>query len=197
MKINLETKTKEQELILHYLEENASQMLGDKINNGTPYTKDGKELINKKDFESFMKYACDEAKKLAEIGASYACIEDATVFQWAIHYFEEADIVGTLYNQDGTLYEEPRKETPKPITPAAKPEPKVKQLSLFDMIEQNFPPTNQMLDKDTKEKADTSPKNEVIDFETGEVFDQPNVGRDIDPTLNMLAKLFGFGGTQC
>ena len=54
MTINLETKTKEQELILHYLEENASEVLADKINNGTPYTKDGKELINKKDFESFI-----------------------------------------------------------------------------------------------------------------------------------------------
>ena len=195
MKINLETKTKEQELILHYLEENASQMLGDKINNGTPYTKDGKELINKKDFESFMKYACDEAKKLAEKGASFACIEDATVYQWAIHYFEEDTILGTLYNQDGTLYEEPKKEIPKATPkPVVKEEPRVKQLSLFDMIEQNFPPKDQ---QDVEEKADTSPKNEIIDFETGEVFDQPNVGRDIDTTLNMLAKLFGFGGTQC
>jgi len=192
MKLNLETKTKEQELILHYLEENASEVLADKINNGTPYTKDGKELINKKDFESFMKYACDEAKKLAEKGASYACIEDATVYQWAIHYFEEDTILGTLYNQDGTKYEEPKKEIPKTTPkPVVKEEPKVKQLSLFDMIEQNFPPTNQMLDEDTKEKADTSPKNEVIDFETGEILEEPIQ----DTTIETLNKLFG--GTQC
>ncbi|MBE5762982.1 MAG: hypothetical protein E7338_02025 [Clostridiales bacterium] len=190
MKINLETKTKEQELILHYLEENASEVLADKINNGTPYTKDGKELINKKDFESFMKYACDEAKKLAEKGASYACIEDATVYQWAIHYFEEDTILGTLYNQDGTLYEEPKKEIPKATPkPVVKEEPKVKQLSLFDMIEQNFPPKDQ---QDVEEKADTSPKNEVIDFETGEVFETPNETDSTIATLNAL-----FGGSQC
>ena len=186
MKINLETKTKEQELILHYLVENASEVLADKINNGTPYTKDGKELINKKDFESFIKYACDEAKKLVEKGASYACIEDATVYQWAIHYFEEDTILGTLYNQDGTLYEEPKKEIPKATPkPVVKEEPKVKQLSLFDMIEQNFPPKDQ---QDVEEKADTSPKNEVIDFETGEVFETPN---ETDSTIATLNALFG------
>ena len=190
MKLNLETKTKEQELILHYLEENASEVLADKINNGTPYTKDGKELINKKEFESFMKYACEEAKKLAEKGASYTCIEDATVYQWAIHYFEEDTILGTLYNKDGTLYEEPKKEIPKTAPkPVVKEEPKVKQLSLFDMIEQNFPPKEQ---QNVEEKADTSPKNEVIDFETGEVFETPN---EIDSTIATLNALFG--GTQC
>ena len=189
MKINLETKTKEQELILHYLEENASEVLTDKINNGTPYIKDGKELINKKDFESFMKYACDEAKKLAEKGASYACIEDATVYQWAIHYFEEDTILGTLYNQDGTIYEAPKKEVPKATPkPVVKEEPKVKQLSLFDMIEQNFPPKDQ---QDIEEKADTSPKNEVIDFETGEILEETIQDSTIE-TLNAL-----FGGTQC
>ena len=189
MKLNLETNTKEQELILHYLEENASEVLANKINNGTPYEKDGKQLVNKKNIESFMKYACDEAKKLAEKGASYACIEDATVFQWAIHYFEEDTILGTLYNQDGTPYEAPKKEIPKATPkPVVKEEPKVKQLSLFDMIEQNFPPKDQ---QDVEEKADTSPKNEVIDFETGEILEEPIQ----DSTLETLNKLFG--GTQC
>ena len=189
MTINLETKTKEQELILHYLEENASEVLADKINNGTPYEKDGKQLVNKKNIETFMKYACDEAKKLAEKGASYACIEDATVYQWAIHYFEEDTILGILYNQDGTKYEEPKKEIPKATPkPVIKEEPKVKQLSLFDMIEQNFPPKDQ---QDVEEKADTSPKNEVIDFETGEILEEPIQDSTLE-TLNTL-----FGGTQC
>ena len=186
MKLNLETKTKEQELILHYLEENASEVLADKINKGTPYEKDGKQLVNKKNIETFMKYACDEAKKLAEKGASYACIEDATVYQWAIHYFEEDTILGTLYNQDGSLYEQPKKEIPKATPkPVVKEEPKVKQLSLFDMIEQNFPPKDQ---QDVEEKADTSPKNEVIDFETGEVFETPN---ETDSTIATINALFG------
>ena len=39
-----------------------------------------------------MKYACDEAKKIAANGANYACIDDNTVFSWAIYYFEEDSI---------------------------------------------------------------------------------------------------------
>lgn len=38
MKLNLEAKTKEQELVKQYLEDNASQTLAEKINNGTPLT---------------------------------------------------------------------------------------------------------------------------------------------------------------
>ena len=36
MKLNLETKNKEQELIKAYLEENASEALAEKSNNGVP-----------------------------------------------------------------------------------------------------------------------------------------------------------------
>ena len=36
-----------------------------------------------------MKYANDEARKQSEKGAQYACVDDTTVFGWAIHYFEE------------------------------------------------------------------------------------------------------------
>lgn len=39
MKLNLETKTKEQELVKAYLEENASETLAEKINNGVPFQK--------------------------------------------------------------------------------------------------------------------------------------------------------------
>ena len=62
MRLNLETKTKEQELVKAYLEENASQILANKINNGTPFEKDGKTFINKKTLDGFMKYASSEAK---------------------------------------------------------------------------------------------------------------------------------------
>ena len=62
MRLNLETKTKEQELIKAYLEENASEIISDKINNGTPFEKDGKTFINKKTLDGFMKYASDEAR---------------------------------------------------------------------------------------------------------------------------------------
>ena len=37
MRLNLETKNKEQEIVKAYLEENASEILAEKINNGTPF----------------------------------------------------------------------------------------------------------------------------------------------------------------
>ena len=63
-----------------------------------------------------MKYACDEARKLAEKGANSACIEDSVVYGWAIHFFEEESIVGTLCNADGTEYKPVVKAAAKPIT---------------------------------------------------------------------------------
>ena len=112
MRLNLETKTKEQELVKAYLEENASEILAEKINNGTPFEKDGKTFINKKTLDGFMKYASDEARKLASKGANSACVEDKVVYGWAIHYFEEDSIEGTLFNEDRTEYK------PTPKTPA-------------------------------------------------------------------------------
>lgn len=66
MKLNLTPQNKQEELILNYLQNNASETLADKINNGTPFEKDGKPLLNKKTLSGFMKYACDEARNLAE-----------------------------------------------------------------------------------------------------------------------------------
>ena len=104
MKLNLETKTKEQELVKAYLENNANEVLAEKINSGVRIEKDGKMLINKKTLDGFMKYASDEARKLASKGANSACVEDKVVYGWAIHYFEEDSIVETFYNEDGTEY---------------------------------------------------------------------------------------------
>lgn len=104
MILNLETKNNAQEIIKAYLEENASDILADKINNGVKIQKDNKTLINKKTLETFMKYACEEAKKLASKGANSTCIEDKIVFGWAIHYFEEDSIEGTLSKKTKTTY---------------------------------------------------------------------------------------------
>ena len=136
--LNLTAQGTEQELIKKYLEENASETLAEKINNGVRIVKDGKTLISRKTLDGFMKYAQDEARKLATKGATCACIEDTVVFGWAIHYFEEDAIVGTLYNEDGTEYKAPRPKktvntTPTTtVAPVKKPEPKTGQLSLFD-----------------------------------------------------------------
>ena len=137
--LNLTAKGVEQEALKQYLEENASEMLADKINNGVRIEKDGKTLINKKSLDGFMKYATDEARKQAEKGASAACVRSDVVFGWAIHYFEEESIMGKLYNEDGSEYKTPKpvvkKTTTAPAstyTPPVAKKPESDQLSLFD-----------------------------------------------------------------
>lgn len=136
IKLNLTANTEPEKRILEYLQNNASEALADKVNNGTPFEKDGKALLNKKTLADFMKYACDEARKLAEKGANSACIEDSVVYGWAVHFFEEESIVGTLYNADGTEYKPIIKAAAKPITKPVVTETKPKQVqwSLFDMV---------------------------------------------------------------
>ena len=85
IKLNLETKNEAEERIKAYLEDNDSEILAGKINNGVQITKNEKILTNKKTLSGFMKYASEEARKLAEKGANFACIEDSTVYGWAIH----------------------------------------------------------------------------------------------------------------
>ena len=134
IKLNLETKNKEQEILKAYLEENASETLADKINNGVKIQKDNKTLINKKTLNTFLQYAYEEARKLAEKGAKCACIEDKTVFAWAIHYFEEDTIEGILLNEDGSEYKKAPPTPPKQIeTP--KPKKENNQQSFFDIID--------------------------------------------------------------
>ena len=139
IKLNLTAKGTEQELIKKHLEENASETLAEKINNGVKVEKDGKTLINKKTLDGFMKYATGEARKQAEKGASAACVRSDVVFGWAIHYFEEESIVGKLYNEDGSEYKAPKpvvkKTTTTPATTYTPPvvkKPESDQLSLFD-----------------------------------------------------------------
>ena len=142
VKLNLTAANKQEELILAYLQENTSETLADKINNGTPFEKDGKPLINKKTLSSFMKYACNEARKLAEQGANCACVDDATVYGWAIHYFEEESIEGTLYTIDGEEYKpvvvKPKTTQKSTYTPTSvtKPKPQNLQFSIFDRLDE-------------------------------------------------------------
>ena len=113
MQLNLTAQNKQEELILNYLQNNASETLAD-----------------------FMRFACDEARKLAEKGANSACIDDATVYGWAIHYFEEESIEGTLYTIDGAEYK-PTVKRVESNAVKAKPEPKKQenvQFSFFDNL---------------------------------------------------------------
>lgn len=170
-KLNLEATAREQETIKTYLEENASETLAEKIINGKPIEKDGKHLINRKTLEGFMRYACDEARKLAAKGASSACVEDKVVFGWAIHYFEEDSIEGTLYNADGTEYKPVRTPASKPTTTVkvvTKPQP-APQMTLFDFMEKEDGETtetdvvNTVESKPENEEEDVLPSAEEID----------------------------------
>ena len=139
MKLNLQTQCKEQEILLAYLEQNASAALAEKINNGIPANKNGTQLVMKKDLTGFMKYATEEARKAAPTGATSACVEDKTVFGWLMHYFGEDSIEGRYFHPDGTPYTPPKKETKKsaPAKPKDNPKPQPKQeteLTLFDML---------------------------------------------------------------
>ncbi len=159
--LNLTANDPSQERILEYLKEHASDALAEKINNGTPFEKDGKPLINKKALSDFMKYAYDEAKKLADKGTNSACIDDVTVYGWAIHYFEEESIEGTLYNPDGTKYKSITKQknikktTYSPTS--SKKEELEPQISIFDSINktiQEEAPCNDI--------SETDNENEII-----------------------------------
>ena len=179
MKLNLQATTKEEQKVKAYLEANASEVLAEKVNNGVHIQKDGKTLLSKKTLAGFMKFACDEAKKQAEKGASSACIDDNTVYGWSVHYFEEDSIEGTLYNEDGSDYKAPMpkaKPVPtKPTPPMPKPKP---QLSIFDMVsankladEENEEPDDEPTDEDDTEAAEQLAEEAAFqaDPETGEV----------------------------
>lgn len=142
--LNLKAETPEQKKVKECLEQIISDVLAEKINNGVRIEKNGKTLINKKDLDGFMKYACEEARKLAESGATSACIEGNVIIGWAVHYFEEDSIEGTLYNEDGTVYSKPAlapkpKKESKPSAPKEEKPKKDKkalsdnQFSLFDL----------------------------------------------------------------
>ena len=134
--LNLKAETQEYKLLKEYLEENVSQILADKINNGVKIVKDGKTLINKKDFETFENYAYQEASKLRKNNQRMLAVHHNTVFEWAIHYFEEDSIEGKLYNEDGTEYKptRPKVEKVKTIEPTPPPKPKDEQGSIFDLF---------------------------------------------------------------
>ena len=181
VKLNLKADTAELEVLKSYLEENASPTLVEKIENGVKITKDGKTLVNKKDLAGFMKYACEEARKLAGQGATGACVKDEIVFGWLIHYFEEESIEGKLYNEDGTPYQPPKKQvqksvkhTPAPVIQAKPTPPKPAQFTLFDMIAENAkkdePPVEEPdVEEDVNETNTVEVSDFIVDRETGEI----------------------------
>lgn len=187
--LNLTANNEAEKRIKEYLENNVSEELANKINNGTSIVKDNKTLINKKTLSSFMNYANDEARKIAEKNARYACVEDNTVYGWAIHYFEENSIEGILYNEDGTEYKAPiktvNKEKSKPaVKVVEKPKEENKQATLFDFFD------NQEQQNETVEKTEEIIEQDDEQLETLEEFESVvnNNGISEEELQNILDK---------
>ena len=186
MKLNLQATTKEEQKVKAYLEANASEVLAEKINSGVRIQKDGKTLLNKKTLAGFLKFACDEAKKQAEKGASSACIDDNTVYGWAVHYFEEDSIEGTLYNEDGTEYKAPvpkvtaKAPTVKSAPPNRNPSRRCRCSTYWTQNPKSLPPknrTNEPTDEYYAEAVEQLAEEAAFqaDPETGEVIARPVV----------------------
>jgi len=184
IELKLDAKTNEEKRIKQYLEENASETLADKINNGVRIIKNDKELINKKDLAGFMNYASSEARKLVNNNAKYACIEDTTVFGWAIHYFEEDSIEGKLYNPDGTENNQEVKSKQKETKPVIKENP---QQNMFDlMLNIEEPKHNDNI------KPVRINQNLIVDKETGIIEASKPLNKSYDEQITiMLCSLLG------
>ncbi len=192
--LNLEAKTKPQKLILAYLEKNATETLIEKINNGVQIEKDGVQLISKKTLNGFMSYANNEARKLAEKGANSACVEDNVVYGWAMHYFEEDSIEGTLYNLDGTEYKPIKKaknaQKPTYSPTFAKTKEENKQPTLFDLVSEESktkePEKPTLDDHDDDEDEDMS--EEMKD--AIEQIEAEKQAQKVKPTVNPLYRQY-------
>lgn len=127
-RISIEAKTENETLVLSYLNENASDDLVTRINAGT------------KTLSQCWSYITHEARKQAEHGC--ACIPDAIVFGWAIHFFEEDDINGEEYNTKTvkTAHSEEKSEPTVDVVPVVKPKKKkvaddgLNQISFDDLF---------------------------------------------------------------
>lgn len=103
-KLNLKATGKNQELVLDYLEKNASDDLAEKINTGTRSIADCWRFITGK----------AKARATSAGGGSVAMISDDEVYGWAVHFFEESpeDLKKEQSAEDAEAAER-RKETDK------------------------------------------------------------------------------------
>ncbi len=130
-KLNLTVKNNAEKRVKDYLEQNASAKLAEKINKGVQVQKNGKTFVNKKTLSDFMQYASNEAKKQAN-GSNCACIDDQTLFGWAVHYFEEESIIGKLYDANGAEYE--ALEEVKTAPTKREPDVQGNQIDIFSIL---------------------------------------------------------------
>ena len=180
MKLNLVAKNTSQQAIKDYLENNVSQILADKINNGVQIEKDGKTLLNKKDLDGFWSYA---SKKARELKHDYE--DNDTVFGWAIHYFEENKLIGSLFNLDGTKYEPPKPvstiKTPTVTTPPIKKNNPA-QVSLFDFTDSKNETSDNTMDKKEINDSAVEEDEEEIDETVEEEMEEETVEEKVVET---------------
>ena len=188
MKLNLDAKTNEERKVKAYLEANASDILAEKINNSVHVQKDGKTLLNKKTLAGFIKFACDEAKKQAEKGAQSACIDDDVVYGWAVHYFEEDSIEGTLYNEDGTEYKPAPKPTPAKVRKVEPKKPEQRQPTLFDFMEPETPEPE--VKDENGDDEDEQPSQEEIDEILAEIAEEEKADAESDKPFSPIWQKF-------
>ena len=141
MKLNLKAVCKEEEKILNYLEENASEALVEKINK-----KPERPMI------PCLVHCHNEAHELyKKNNGTNNCImiDDDTVYGWAVHYYEDVEEEEDIKKAQKLLEKleaEEEKETPKPSTHKKEEKPKkptadklikaYQQLSLLDLLEE-------------------------------------------------------------
>ena len=126
-KIKLEAKTKNEEIILSYLRESASEMLVEKINSGI------------KTLAQCWNYIMAEARKQSTNGC--ACIEDKVVFGWATHFFEEDELKGEKYNKSyapSTVKTSEAKKVEKYEEQIDKPKNKAKKMDVPQLDQISF-----------------------------------------------------------
>lgn len=117
--LKLEAKNNNEKIILKYLDENASDYLREKINTGS------------KTLSECWSFITNEARKKAVNRC--ACIDDSTVFGWAIHFFEEDSIKASKPQGKSTPEEHPDDNVTRvaPVTSHLKPKKK-KEITVND-----------------------------------------------------------------
>jgi len=121
MKLNLQAKTATETRVLQYLEDNASDVLAEKINAG------------KKTLAGALDYAKGEAKKLAN-GEGCICVEDATVFGWIIHFFEEEHIAEPKPTKPAVRVPAGVAKKTPPVQKAKRGKKSLEQATMFDAL---------------------------------------------------------------
>ena len=128
--IKLTATNPTEQRVLDYLTENASEVLAGKINAG------------KKTLAGALKYAKSEACRLPSSDGC-VCVDDATVFGWVIHFFEEDHIAepakdkpaqrlpGGVKRTPAKTKKEPK---PAPVEKPQKPDPAANQITMFDAL---------------------------------------------------------------